>query len=178
MSLINTTETFGSLTKLLHWTLFVLFILQFYLVYQHGFVAKESPWHDRLIFLHVSFGFVTAIFALLFIFTRIIGKRPIYINTSPFETFLAKAVHFLLYVVMLVQPLSGMMMSLAGGYDVSVFGLFTITAFAQKNEPLSHFLFQVHVWNSYMIIALVSLHALAALFHHFIRRDRVLIRMI
>lgn len=177
MALTNTTEKFGSLTKILHWTIFTLFVVEFYLVYQRSYFADESPLKAQFMFFHKSIGVLLLLLAVLFLFWRHVGKRPSYISTAPIETLLAKLTHFLLYVVLLVQPLSGMLMSLAGGYKVPVFGLFTIQPFAQKNEALGDFLYQTHVWTSYFIIGLVSLHALAALFHHFVRRDRVLTRM-
>jgi cytochrome b561 len=79
---------------------------------------------------------------------------------------------------MLSMPISGILMSYFGGYDVSVFGLFIIPAAIDKFPQLAGLFHQIHVLGIWAFITVIVLHVGAALYHHFIRRDNVLMRMI
>ena len=98
-------------------------------------------------------------------------------ETTAGEAFMAKAMHWGLYLLMFAQPLSGIMMSQASGVPVSVFGLFEFPAFLAKNPELAQFFKGVHgtVW-ILLVLAVIG-HAGAALHHHFIRKDKVLKQM-
>lgn len=179
MTMQNTAEKFGSLTKLLHWSIFLLFIVEFYLVYRREYFPKDSAEKLQYIILHKSFGICVLILTLLMIVFHQLGTRPKMPTTmSLFEVLMAKTTHLLLYAVMLIQPITGIMMSSLGGYPISFFWLFDLPNFFQKNERLADVLYTTHVWSSYFIIGLVALHTLAALYHHFCKKDVVLKRML
>jgi cytochrome b561 len=95
-----------------------------------------------------------------------------------FEAFAAHAGHFLLYTAMLMLPVTGYLDSAFGGYHISVFGLFDIPMLFEKNKPLFELTVQAHRWIAYGLGLLVLAHAGAALKHHFIQRDDVLLRML
>jgi cytochrome b561 len=86
-------------------------------------------------------------------------------------------VHMLLYALMLVIPILGVVAYVwhARAFD---FGLFRI----DFGVPLTRTIFKpaedIHGWLAYGLFGLAGLHALAALWHHFIRRDGVLTRML
>lgn len=178
MTLQNSTERFGALTKLLHWTIFILFLGQYFLVYRREYFPKDSPEKLQYILLHKSIGVVLLLLAFFMLAWRHVGQRPLPLNGNSLERYLAKITHILLYLCMLIMPLSGILMSLYAGYSVSVFGLFNLPFALTKNEALGNVMYTTHVWTSYAVIGLVSLHVLAALFHHFVRKDKVLTRML
>jgi len=105
-----------------------------------------------------------------------VGVRPLMLSKTRAETYLVKSVHGLLYIAMIAFPLTGIGMSMMGGRKVLVFG-HALPALLPKNESIAKILYTSHVWISYAIIALVSMHVLGALFHHFVRKDNVLRRM-
>lgn len=178
MALANTSEKFGSLTKLLHWSIFVLFVTQFFLVYYRETLPDNSPTSLQFILLHKSLGVCIFPLAILMILWRQVGKRPIMpINMSNLEILLAKITHFLLYLSMLVMPLTGYLMSSFSGYGVALFGWKLPNPFI-KNEALAGIFHEIHEIASFVIIGLVSLHILAALYHHFVRKDNILKRML
>jgi cytochrome b561 len=179
MGLKNTTEKFGSLTKLLHWVIFGLFVLQYFLVYRREYFPKESAEKLQYMLLHKSIGVCLLVIALVMLLWRHAGTRPTMPKQmSGLEAGLARFIHLLLYIVMLVMPISGILMSMFGGYNISVFGWYTLPMLFQKNEALGNIMYTTHVWSSYAIIGLVGLHALAALYHHFIKHDNILKRML
>jgi cytochrome b561 len=177
MALTNNKKEFGMLTKLLHWTIFVLFVVQYALIYRRDYFPKNAPEKTQYILIHKSLGLLVLFLALMMIGWRQLGNRPAMpLNMNGFEQLLAKLTHFLLYLSMLIMPLTGIGMSLYAGYGVSFFGQFTIPALP-KNEMLSDSFYAVHQWSSYVIIGLVSLHILGALYHHYYKKDGVLKRM-
>jgi len=105
--------------------------------------------------------------------------KPAYPPTmARWEMKAARAVQLLLYVSILVMPISGVLMSVAAGKPPNFFGYYEIPQFIEKNEFISKFFFNIHATTSYIVIGLVILHTAAALKHHFINKDRVLKRML
>jgi cytochrome b561 len=58
------------------------------------------------------------------------------------------------------------------------FGLFSIDFGVKSNGPVYHQAEDIHLWLTYGLFGLVAGHAVAALWHHFICRDSVLLRML
>lgn len=179
MSLENTVQKFGSLTKFLHWTIFILFVVQYYLVYRREYFPKGSAEKIQYMMLHKSFGICVLILAFIMLVWRNVGTRPgIPSNMSSLERFCAKTIHTLLYLAIFVMPITGILMSQFGGRPVPFFNWFTLPNPFSKNEALGNFCYNTHVISSYIIIGIVVLHVLAAFFHHFVRKDNVLKRML
>ena len=172
---MNNEKKYGVVTKLLHWSIFVLFILQFFLVYRREYFPKDSPEKMQYMLLHKSFGATILALAIFMIIWRHLGKRPSHPSHMPkTQSILAKVVHALLYLCMLIMPLSGISMSQLSGYKVSIFNWFDLPMLVSVNKDLAGVFHEIHEYTSFAIIALVSGHALAALYHHFVNKDNVL----
>jgi len=90
----------------------------------------------------------------------------------------SKAVHYLLYALVTVEVALGFTVEWARGRPVSFFGLGIPGPFAAFPRPLRRELLDIHSWVAWAIIVLAGLHAAAALYHHYVLKDRVLIRML
>ena len=90
----------------------------------------------------------------------------------------ARASHLSLYVLMLAIPLSGWLFSSASGVQVIYLGLIALPDLVAKDEALAAALKSVHHALNFTLAVLVPLHAGAALKHHFVEHDRVLVRML
>ena len=90
----------------------------------------------------------------------------------------AAATHVLLYVLMIVIPLTGWLMSSAKGFQTVWFGVLPLPDLLAKNEDLGKLLAEVHELLNWSMAALVVAHVGAALKHHFMDRDDVLTRML
>jgi cytochrome b561 len=97
---------------------------------------------------------------------------------SRIERFLARSTHIAFYVLLFAMPLSGWLMSSAKNYSVSWFGLFTWPNLIGPNDGSFDVLKGTHYWLSNVLFAIVILHVLAALKHHFWNKDDVLKRML
>ena len=101
---------------------------------------------------------------------------------SRFAGFAAQAAHWALYATMLLTPLTGWIVASSKGCCVKVPGLPSIDLLAlgtTSGLPLNaKAAYDVHVFVVWSLFALIGLHVAAALFHHFVRRDGILIRML
>ena len=116
--------------------------------------------------MHKSFGSIALIMFILRLIARLKSHIPPKIERiSNLESILAKITHILLYVFMLLVPLSGFMMSMLGK-GVAVFG-YKIPQIFGINKALAKDLHQIHVVIPYILIALISLHIAATIKHHY-----------
>jgi cytochrome b561 len=90
----------------------------------------------------------------------------------------AHASHVLLYTLMLATPVVGYLQSSAAGYQVVWFGVLPLPMPLAKDKELAHLLMTIHACCAFSLLGLVVLHALAAVKHHVIDRDDVLVRML
>lgn len=86
--------------------------------------------------------------------------------------------HGLLYVLLLLIPVSGYLYSSATGVQVVYLGLVPLPDLVPKDKALAAVLRDGHVTLNFTLLALVCVHAAAALRHHFVDRDTVLWRML
>jgi cytochrome b561 len=88
-----------------------------------------------------------------------------------------RLMHFLLYAGLIIMPLAGLVGAVAGGRPPHL-GNFNIVLPIAQSKALAEFAFEsIHNPLAIILIILISIHILAALFHHFIKRDDVLRRM-
>jgi len=90
----------------------------------------------------------------------------------------AEWMHRVLYALMFAIPLSGWLMSSAKGFQTVYFGLLPLPDLISKSKDLGDILEKVHGSLNLLMVALVALHAAAAIKHHVIDRDDVLVRML
>lgn len=173
----NTENTYGSIAKILHWVIGISIIGLLCV----GFIMESmppSPEKYEIYDTHKAFGILVLSLVLVRIVWRIINKTVLADESIPLMLqFAAKIGHFLLYICMLAMPISGALMSLLGGHDINMFGLFTISAFEQNLE-LAKFFHTTHGLVAWIFVALISTHILAAFYHHFIRKDNTLRKML
>ena len=181
MMIKDTTSKFGFLTKFFHWTIAALVLAEICLVYYtQWMLPPHSPTGAFLINnLHKPLGITLLGLTLLFFVWRLINPHPaLPIQMHNREKLLARLVQSLLFLSLLLMPISGLIMSTAAGYPPNYFGLYQVPLFIPKNPDIAQLFFSIHETTANITIFLVSLHFLAALKHHFINRDDVLKRML
>lgn len=175
--LLNTQTDYGWPAKTLHWLIGLLIIGMLALGLTMG--DFEGDTRFALYGIHKSIGAIILGLVVLRLLWRWTNYNPLLPEDfSPLGRLAARGGHFLLYVCMLAMPLSGWVLSNAAGYPVSVFGWFNLPAIVGKNHDLHELAEEVHEWVAYGLIALIIGHIAAALYHHFIRKDLVLRRML
>jgi cytochrome b561 len=90
---------------------------------------------------------------------------------------LSSLTHGLLYVLLLLMPISGWLYNSASNFALQWFWLFNLPRLSGPDRELKHFAHEVHEAGFYLLAAMFALHVAAALKHHFIDRDATLARM-
>ena len=171
----NTRDEYGIVAKLLHWVIAVV-ILGMIVV---GFVMSGMA-SSELKFQVYGIHKATGVVLLFFIFLRLIWKLinvSVVVEMPLWQHLAAKAGHMLLYGLMFAMPISGILMSLMGGHNISIYGFYTIEAIT-KDELIGKTSWILHGYFAWILVGVIIIHALAALYHHFIRKDNVLKNMI
>lgn len=177
IQLKNSPNAYGIVAKTFHW-LMALAILGLLIV---GFIMADmetSPDKFKLYGIHKAVGALFLMAVFLRLFWRFINIIPLSPEIPRWQKLAAHAAHYGLYALMVAMPLSGWLMSSAAGFPVSVFGWFTLPDLIAPDKAMRELMGEVHETLAIAIIALVSLHALAALKHHFIDKDNTLRRML
>lgn len=174
----NTTQSYGAVSKFLHWTMALLIIM----LLAMGLFMTDLPDSDdkwSLYDLHKSFGMVVFALVLFRIIWRYVSPAPHPLQSLPdWQKKISRASHYGLMLFLVLFPLTGLIMSIMGGYPVKVFGLFQIPALTTGQTGIAGAAHAVHVWMPFFAIALISVHFLAAMYHQFYVKDDVLKRMI
>ena len=175
----NTALRWGSLARLFHWVIVVLIITQFVLAN----MAEDLPLGmAKLATLarHKSVGITILALAVLRLLWRLYNRNspPLPATLKPYQKGLAHLTHYGLYLLLFAMPLSGWMMSSAKNYPVSWFGFFTLPNLVQPDEGVFEFMKSTHGVLAGTLVVIATLHVLAALYHHFMKKDDVLKRML
>lgn len=181
MAVKNTDTSYGSVTRVFHWGMFLILLGMVTLGYYMHELPADTPeqmvykfgWYDY----HKSFGILILVLVIFRLGWRMINPVPKMPDTmSRIESLSAHAMHMLLYVIMFAQPLFGWLMSSYGGHPVKFFGL-QLPALADKDKAMGDFFHEAHEINAMLLIAAFAIHVGAALFHHYVRKDDVMARM-
>lgn len=191
LPLHNTENRYGIVAIALHWIVAGAFIANYAIIYwMEWFVEARSDEARALLSYHTAIGVSVLVFVALRIVWKWMSRQPRDVPGTRLEHLGAHTVHMLLYAVMIVFPLSGY---LGTGGSSQLFFVFEIPRFADT------WIFQTIIegwmgisWETfeapmdfihkqggaYIVWVLIAAHAGAALYHHFVRRDIVLKRMI
>jgi cytochrome b561 len=161
----------------LHWATAVLVVIQFLLGVTWDYFSKAMTREMQS--LHISLGvLLTAVIVARIVWRLIPGhQRPAIV--SGWVKLASKGVHYLLYLLLVVQAGLGFSWRWAQGHPVSFFGLFGIPSpYGAVTRSTRHLIAQSHQYIAWGIVIIAFGHALAALYHHYKLHDRVLGRML
>ena len=173
----NTPDSFGWLARLFHWLMAVMIIGL--LGVGLWMTDLEGQLKYDIYGVHKALGIVV----LMLVLPRLLWRWSNPTPTLPdhmdmIQRFTYHSVHICLYLAMFVMPLSGWAMSSAGGYPVSIFGLFTLPPLVDKSKELGALFHSIHEYIGYALMAALLAHIGAALLHHFFYEDNILRRML
>ncbi len=172
---LPSTGRYGSGAIAFHWTMFVLVVVVGIL----GLLHDSWPHRTQAFWIniHALLGLLLW-FALIARFWWRSRHAPPALPTdmAAFSRRLSSPVHLALYALMFVIPIIGIVTFVYHG-RIFNFGFFQLDPGIKSNRAIFHPTEDLHGYLAYALFALASLHALAALWHQFYLRDRVLARM-
>lgn len=167
---------YDSIAIALHWTTALLVVCQFALAELWDFFAR--PTHHLMITAHMSFGITLTAVIVARIIWRLIPGHQVASTEIGWVRFASKGVHYILYLLLVIEVVLGFTLRWSGGEALSFFGLQIPSPLGHWSRASRHLVGDLHSWIAWTIVIIAFGHALAALYHHYVLRDRVLRRML
>ena len=168
---------FSATAKWLHWG--VAFFLLSVISVAWGFAFKAPSDRAEAIPAHVSIGLIVVALTLIRLAWRKAAPPPPTPATAP--AWMHKGAilgHWLLYALILFQGVIGIWMAALSPVDIRFFNTWDISALAPDSAGSLVYLRQIHFAGASLLVITLIGHVAAALWHHFVLRDDVLIRML
>lgn len=176
MPLRNTKIEYGSVAKFFHWTIFVLVTVLIIIGYLHE--SYPPPERSILINIHKLIGLIVLLLVLSRLAWALSNPKPIVTSHYIWEPYLIYTFHALLYLTLIIMPISGWIMVTAAGKPPHFFTYHFPLPGITPNKSLAHLAKNIHFTVVWFLMAFVLFHILAALKHHFLDKDNVLKRML
>lgn len=172
-----TRSTYDRPSIWLHWATALLVVVQFAMAQTWDWFAR--PTRHAMESIHVSLGILLAAVIVARLAWRLLpGHRVEPLQSGPVRL-ASKAVHYLLYALLVAQAGFGFVLRWAQGEPLSFFGLFTIPGPIEATDRATRRGYREwHENLGWAIVIFAFTHALAALYHHYALKDRVLARML
>jgi cytochrome b561 len=183
MPLLNSAAGYGALTKLFHWLIALLIVLQYASANIMLRTSAEATTlglsQDTYYNWHKSLGLVVLLIVLARLANRRIGELPPWAPTlTPLEQRIVHRTEQLLYGALLIMPLSGFVYVMAGNYGVLLFGLWDLPNPIGPAPVTAEIALWVHVAFAMLLLLPLGTHLGLVLGHHFGLRDRLIHRML
>lgn len=175
MSLKNTINSYGSVTKFFHWTIAILIIGMLIFGYFLEDIPKE--YEGIALTIHKSIGLFILFLVVIRIIWAFFNVKPRLPGEGPLARFLEWTVQYTLFVCMIAMPLAGWIGSSSSGKVPSIAGV-KLALPIPADKPLIETSFFMHNNIAIILIVFITIHVLAALYHYFVRKDNILQRML
>ena len=160
----------------LHWATAFLVIANFTLAQTWDWFAK--PVKGLMEDTHMSFGVLLAAAVIARLVWRGLPGHQLSSLEAGWVRLVSKATHYLLYGLLVIEAGLGFAFRWGAGRPMEFFGLGIPPLTGAIDKALRHDLREIHEKIGWAIIILALIHALAALYHHYALKDRVLERML
>lgn len=175
---LRNAQKFSPTSKVLHWFIALLVIIMLC----GGFFLDGLP--ESIKGMAISYHKSTGLTILFLMILRIIwihaaGRPPLPESMKMWEKMTARIVQYGFYILLILMPLSGWIMSVSDNRIPTYFGLFQLPLpWIHPDKSLADLMFESHRTIAWVLIVFIGLHIAGALKHHFIDKDNVLKRML
>lgn len=176
MSTLNPTDRYSKLSIALHWLMVLVIAGVFTTIELHGKFPRGSEMRENLETWHFMLGLSVLALVIVRIAARFLTPSPAELPAPAWRKLSSKAVHLALYALMLGMPLAGWTILSAAGQPIPFFGL-ELPPLVAPDKELAETIEELHELGGEIGYWLIGLHALAGLFHHYVLKDNVLLRM-
>jgi len=174
----NTASFYGLISQFFHWFMALLILLQFAWAWRIEQLGLGRARYE-LVNQHKSIGLTVFMLVVLRLAWRFYSPAPALPSTMTlWQQKCSRWVHACIYLLLLSLPIVGWAMSSAAGFVVSWVNVFDLPALMSQDDALKTVLMAIHTTLAWTLALLVTGHILAALHHHFIKKDEVLRRML
>lgn len=175
----NSSTDYGVIAIALHWLVALTVIGLFISGLWMTGLDYYDAWYQRGPELHKGIGvllFILLVFKIAWRWLDPVPKPDA--AHAVWERRAARGAHILMYALMFAVSITGYLIPTADGQPLQVFGLFSVPAILSGIDNQEDIAGEIHELLAFGLVGLAIAHALAALKHHFIDRDRTLKRML
>jgi cytochrome b561 len=172
-------DRFDQTSIALHWITVLLMLVQFVSIWLRESIDHATGFAVTLLITHRTSGMLIWIVSLMrLIWRHKFAYLPPFPESMPkLQQKLAKANEYGLYALLLIQPITGLGRSLFRRAPFELF-IWQVPALFAPDDVLRHMFGKLHEYGANALLALIGLHAVAALFHRLVLRDGVMHRML
>ena len=172
-------DRFDQTSIILHWLTVFLIVVQFASIWAREAAGHQSRPGAELLSLHRSAGVLTwFVVVARLVWRHYFAYLPPFPPSMPrFQQIVAKANEYGLYILLLAMPITGLARVILRGQAFDLF-VWQVPALLEPDSPMRGVFVEVHAIGAKALMVLIGLHAGAALFHHLVLRDGVLLRML
>jgi cytochrome b561 len=171
-------QAYSATAKALHWVAAALVLSQLVTAAAMPYIGPNTQ-AGTVIDLHLSLGVLIVVLTALRFVNRLVDPVPLDTRDSrAWELMAAQATHRTLYFILLVGPFLGWASASAHRFSVTLFGVVPLPSLAAPRARWALVAGDIHTLTMWLMLGLVALHASVALYHHFVRHDAVLRRML
>jgi cytochrome b561 len=175
----NSIEGYGAVPQMLHWITLVLVLLAWFLG-QFDDIFPKGAARTASLFVHNTAGLAVVGILVVRLVWRLVDSPPP-IEQTILGAWLDRAgrlIHYVLYALLIAAPVSGIILQFARGDPLPLFGLTEIASPWAADRAFARSVKEVHEVMANVLVFLAAFHAAAALLHHWVFRDRTLVRML
>ena len=177
MRIKNSTTNYGIVAIIIHWVM-ALIIIGMLALGLYMTSLKNSLFKLQLYGWHKEIGVLVLMLVIVRLTWRLINSSPSLASLPWLQRLAAQVVHWAFYVFMFALPITGWLITSAAGLQVSFFGLFLLPNLVSPDKVQMHLYENIHSWLAWGLIATICCHVFAALVHHFINKDDILLRIL
>lgn len=182
MQLYQHRNSYNGLAQSLHW-LTAFFVLIAWSLGEFEDVLPKGAGRAVGLFVHISVGLTILAMLVVRVPCQIAYKPPP--EPTKFGTWMtiwtdpaARIAHYAMYLLLAAVPISGIVLQFARGNALPLFGLSEIASPWIADRAFAGNVKEIHEILANALVILAMFHGLAALLHHFVFRDRTLVRML
>ena len=163
----------------LHWLMAVMIALAYLAIEQRGLFERGTPERFAMVQSHFWLGIGIFVLVWVRLQQRLKHGAPRITPALPgWQNGISHLMHFALYAFFIVMPVLGMMTAWTDGKAIMIpFTDIALPALMAENKDLAHQLEELHHDIGEAFYWVIGFHIVAALYHHFIRKDDTLVRM-
>lgn len=175
-------EVYSPAARMFHWITVALIALQvpigFYMVYRGATLNIWDGLTNNLYSSHKLIGFIILWLMLARLYYRLSRGAPADEPTiEPWQKVVSHITHWAIYVLLILVPIGGWI-GVSAYPATSIFELFSLPSIWSEDKKFAEMILAYHSQAAIVLCLLIAMHVGAALFHHLIRKDNVLRRMI
>jgi len=168
-------ERYNLISIFLHWFMFLIISFAFGV----AFILDDLPKTIKPFWVNIHF--VIGSLVLLLLLVRLVwrlwmGTPPLPSDMNAHTKYASQIVHALLYGLMALIPIVGLVTAFYRGRGID-FGVFVVSSPLETDRTIARFFKEIHELAAWTLLILAGGHAFLALFHHYVRKDGILFRM-